>query len=64
MRKLSITRIILVVLIIIVGILELADVISVAGEPVVRYCIYGGLLLMLLFQLFEAKQQEKKQTDQ
>ncbi|MBM0065948.1 hypothetical protein [Alkalicoccobacillus gibsonii] len=64
MRKLSITRIILVVLIIVVGILEIADVISIIGEPVVRYCIYGGLLLMLAYQLFEAKQKEKNQTDQ
>lgn len=64
MRKLSTTRKVLLALIIIVGILELADVISVVGEPVIRYCIYGGIFLMLAYQLFEAKQQEKNQTDQ
>ncbi|MGN7312453.1 hypothetical protein ACTHQ4_15260 [Alkalicoccobacillus gibsonii] len=63
MRKLS-TRTVLVILLVIVGILEFADVISIIGEPVVRYCIYGGLLLMLAYQLFEAKQKEKNQTDQ
>lgn len=64
MRKLTTTRTVVVVLLIIVGILEIADVISIIGEPVVRYCIYGGLLLMLAYQLFEAKQKEKNQTDQ
>ncbi|WYP25994.1 hypothetical protein NSQ54_16955 [Alkalihalobacillus sp. FSL W8-0930] len=64
MRKLSTTRIVLVVLILIVGILEFADVISIIGEPVVRYCIYGGLFLMIAYQLFEAKQQDKNQSDQ
>ncbi|MEY8752334.1 hypothetical protein [Alkalicoccobacillus gibsonii] len=64
MRKLTTTRTVVLVILIVVGILEFADVISVFGEPVVRYCIYGGLLLMLLYQIFEAKQQEKNQTDQ
>ncbi|MFK3936169.1 hypothetical protein ACI2JA_01480 [Alkalihalobacillus sp. NPDC078783] len=64
MRQLSTIHKALLGLLLVILILELVGVISFIGEPIIQHSIRAGVILMLIYQLFIAKQQEKNQSHQ